>query len=761
MLGDARQGEVRALRIRAAVLPNPAAPSRPKSPPGAWRVVVLLVGLLATFAQLSSAEGSKDAGPGDGSMLSRREAVERRQADVATRVLELRAGPAADPERLALLEHLERLLSQILDELARGEELASRLEAARESMAQPPEEQLGHRPPYSLAEYDDLIEQLEAARRLLNGLEEAVAEAGTSVEAARKALDEAERRRRADRGASAAGARPDIRDLRVEVAEVERELRRIQLEAARRAQQARELQVTRLRDVVEWVENRVVPDPDELEARTARLDDELVRLSQRREQAELQLQPARRRWELLVARAAEESGQDSALRAETSARRAEFVVLQKRVALLGEQIERLERARVLLERRAAVFAAEKPSRSELVQWDDESAEALASLTREIRVDQAEQAAFAQELRTLEESIGTGPDRSWQTRRAKALRETLAVYEENLGSLEAGRQAEEQLRRTLKQGLGSFDLTERVSQLGSIVRDVWRFEVTSSEDRSITIGKIAIGALVFVFGLLVARGFTQWLAPRVLNRARMDEGAAHAYQSLLYYALLAIAFITALRIVDIPLTAFAVVGGALAIGVGFGSQNVVNNFISGLILLAERPIKRGDLVELAGTYGNIERIGLRSTRVRTGDNVHVIVPNSAFLENNVVNWTHNDRQVRIRITVGVVYGSPTRQVETLIRQAIDEHPKVQKKPEPIVLFTEFGDNSLNFEARFWVSIRSLIERLRIESDLRFRIDDLFREAQIVIAFPQRDVHLDAAAPIPVQLIDGGEKERGPS
>ena len=125
----------------------------------------------------------------------------------------------------------------------------------------------------------------------------------------------------------------------------------------------------------------------------------------------------------------------------------------------------------------------------------------------------------------------------------------------------------------------------------------------------------------------------------------------------FYFLLTVAFLTALRMVQIPLTAFAFVGGALAIGVGFGSQNIVNNFISGIILLVERPIKRSDLVDVGGIFGNVEQIGLRSTRIRTGDNVHIIVPNASFLESNVVNWTHSDPKVRVSVSVGVAYGSP--------------------------------------------------------------------------------------------------------
>jgi potassium efflux system protein len=214
------------------------------------------------------------------------------------------------------------------------------------------------------------------------------------------------------------------------------------------------------------------------------------------------------------------------------------------------------------------------------------------------------------------------------------------------------------------------------------------------------------------------------------------------------------FVASLRIVNIPLTALAFVGGAVAIGVGFGSQNVVSNFISGVILLAERPIKLGDLVEVGGVYGSVERIGLRSTRIRTGDNIHVIVPNASFLESNVVNWTHTDERVRVSVEVGVAYGSATREVERVIREALAEHPRVEKSPDPVVLFTKFGDNSLEFRALFWIRMRRQLDRPSVESELRFRIDDLFREAGIVIAFPQRDVHLDAASPFEVRLVRSG-------
>jgi len=138
-------------------------------------------------------------------------------------------------------------------------------------------------------------------------------------------------------------------------------------------------------------------------------------------------------------------------------------------------------------------------------------------------------------------------------------------------------------------------------------------------------------------------------------------------------------------------------------------------------------------------------------VRTADNTHIIVPNSAFLEKNVLNWTLSNNTIRVPVSVGVAYGSSTRDVARLLRRAVEEHGQVLEKPEPMVRFEEFGDNSLNFAVLFWIQAKTISDRWKIQSDIRFRIDSLFREAQISIAFPQRDVHLDTANPVDIRLL----------
>ncbi|MGE0040981.1 MAG: mechanosensitive ion channel family protein [Vicinamibacterales bacterium] len=281
--------------------------------------------------------------------------------------------------------------------------------------------------------------------------------------------------------------------------------------------------------------------------------------------------------------------------------------------------------------------------------------------------------------------------------------------------------------------------------------VWTATIFRVSGQPITVSSVVIATLLVAVGFFVSRAVSRATARTLSRRVALEPGAANALESLSFYALFIAFAFTSLNLVNFPLTIFTIAGGAVAIGVGFGSQNVMNNFISGLILLFERPIRAGDLVGVEGTYGVVEHIGGRSTRIRTADNTHMIVPNSHLLENSLVNFTLSDDVVRTMVPVGVAYGSDVRLVERLLYQVLHEHPAVLQDRDPRVLFTDFGDNALGFEAIFWLRARTTLERRQAESDLRYRIDELFRQAGVVIAFPQRDVHLDTLAPLDVRVV----------
>jgi small-conductance mechanosensitive channel len=506
---------------------------------------------------------------------------------------------------------------------------------------------------------------------------------------------------------------------------------------------------------------------EELEAGPASLAEAIEELDKRDfdlkravESARLDLASADRRFAAAQERLDGLLEPDPAVREEVAARRLQLSTAQRVVSLLEERIERVGLEKEAWERLDAVENRQLTPET-LADWTTESARDLERFAREFAVKRGRAEELRQELeftREQRERIPVGSAQArWVGLQVQALEELQGEYEKELRSLEAVQNLTLKLSKVLESESERLPLSAHLRTLLHQLRAAWSYQLTGSAQEPITPGKIVTALVMFVIGYFVAGAVSRVLGARVFPRMRLEEGAAHAFQSLIFYLLLLIAFLTALRTVQIPLTAFAVLGGALAIGVGFGSQNVVSNFISGLILLAERPIKLGDLIEVEGVYGSVERIGLRSTRVRTGDNIHIIVPNLSFLEKNVINWTHTDPRVRITVTVGVVYGSPTREVERLILQALEEHPRVLPDPRPLVLFRDFGNDALIFETRFWIEMRKVMDRLLIESDVRFRIDELFREAGIVIAFPQRDVHLDTTAPLELRITD--ERDTG--
>ena len=296
----------------------------------------------------------------------------------------------------------------------------------------------------------------------------------------------------------------------------------------------------------------------------------------------------------------------------------------------------------------------------------------------------------------------------------------------------------------------INLRTEFAEVTKKIQNIWNMELWVIDDHGVTVKKLVMALILLIIGLVFIKKIIALWIRRLLVRTHMKETTAAAVEKIINYFTVFLIVLFALRVVNIPLTLFTFLGGAVAIGVGFGAQNLINNFISGFIIMAERPISIGSLIEVDGILGIVEEIGARSTRIRTGENIHILVPNSSFLEKNITNWTLSDHEIRTKVVTGVVYGSPVIEVEELLLKAAKENDRVRKNPEPFVIFADFGDNALIFEVHFWISIRRVIERRIIESSMRFRIDALFRNAGIVIAFPQRDVHVDAQKPLEVRL-----------
>ncbi|EKE67754.1 mechanosensitive ion channel family protein [Gallaecimonas xiamenensis] len=278
--------------------------------------------------------------------------------------------------------------------------------------------------------------------------------------------------------------------------------------------------------------------------------------------------------------------------------------------------------------------------------------------------------------------------------------------------------------------------------------LWQLPLYQSGNATITLGQICIALAISVLGFMVVH----WLTSRLHRRLgkRMGVNGAHVLHKLVSYLLYVVIILVALPFAGIPVTIFAVLGGAVAIGIGFGAQNLINNLISGFILLIEQPIRIGDTVELEDEKGMVEDIGNRCVRIRRTDGVHVLVPNSYFLEQRVVNWTLTEAHVRGIVTLGVAYGSDLGKVKAIMLAIAAQTEQLQKEPPPEVLFDDFGDNALIISLFYWVPARVPMELKRVASGLRFRLDEAFKAADIVIAFPQRDLHLDK---VQVELLAG--------
>lgn len=313
--------------------------------------------------------------------------------------------------------------------------------------------------------------------------------------------------------------------------------------------------------------------------------------------------------------------------------------------------------------------------------------------------------------------------------------------------------EKRLLSEIEIRMGRSTIKDHLVDIKGDIVDFWNIEIWTVDKQPVTLRKLAVACLILLFGMAAAKYALSIIRTRFLLKSQFKETTASAVHKLMSYTAYLLVFLFALRMVNIPLTAFAFLGGAIAIGIGFGAQNLINNFISGFMILGERPINIGDLIEVDSVLGMVEEIGARCTRIRTGENIHILVPNSTFLEKNITNWTHSDKKIRTNVTVGVAYGSPVKTVQEKLLESVRKAPHVLKYPTPFVLFSEFGDNALIFNVYFWVEIRRIIQRREIESNVRFKIDELFSKEGLVIAFPQRDVHLDTLKPLQINIEQG--------
>ena len=684
--------------------------------------------------------------------------IERTRADFA----KLPADQAEDTtlwltQEIVLLGRLDNTYTEQLNTLQHAADLTKESTELADLSQNPRPPEVRLKPPHGLVLLDQLYAQRDYLLRAKALLKTDIENVTTALEDARDDLDDKDRLRRtakesaqeADNRIAAQGA--------LRLAELESRLARETIVLHEKSLATLKLQQSLLAPKLalllpdlEWLHAHLVIGETDLAAAQAKQKKRIAEL-------DLEITDARKLSDQVARLVVSAERRDSASTksaetdTELDSRRADRQTVNLMLSALTAQRERQAVLTEVIRQRILVLTDAGTS-ADFKTAADANDEALARLPKERRPLFAELRKSRQELQTLQarlvDSASPARQQTWVTDRVGHLTAWIAVNERNLADLTELTTARNRLNEELGARVSTFSLGESFTSARTGITAAWNYEVFSIADQPVRVNTILTVIILIIAGHWLSRRTSNLIGSAVFKRCGMNTGRRAAWQTLSFYGLFLIVLLTATNLFHLSLTQFSVVSGALAVGIGFGSQNLISNFISGIILLVERPINQGDVLEINGQQVTVETIGPRSTLVRSRDNTHVIVPNSRLLEENVVNLTLSDDVIRTRIRVGVAYGSPTREVERILEDLMINLEGVMKEPAPFATFTDFGDSSLAFEASFWSALEG---RKNLESELRHLIAEAFVKAGIVMAFPQRDVHLETTKPLQVEIL----------
>ena len=287
----------------------------------------------------------------------------------------------------------------------------------------------------------------------------------------------------------------------------------------------------------------------------------------------------------------------------------------------------------------------------------------------------------------------------------------------------------------------------------VIAQVFQFTLFEINQTPVTLASILMFILFISLFFVGSRLLNRVLSRNILPRFQLEENTRFLMLRITHYLIMITGLVVSFQFVGIDLSGLAVIFGLLSVGIGFGLQNVTANFVAGLILLFERPIRIGDRVTVGNTEGDVRAINFRSTTIQSLNNITIIVPNSEFIANQVINWSHGDPKIRLDIEVGVSYNSDLDLVLKALIEVAEEHKKILKKPEPDVLLQSFGDSAWNMILRVWIAHPRKHHKIR--SEIHCEIVKKFRQYKIEIPFPQRDLHLRSGNAVPFETATGGK------
>ena len=538
---------------------------------------------------------------------------------------------------------------------------------------------------------------------------------------------------------------PRTHMLSLERARINTALSRHQLRTQKLAFDANVTAIQRLRRRLSDMQEKLSFPQEVLDANLEKLQSRITELTEEMNSARKALASANS--SLIRARAAMTSADMDSLTNASSAfmaRSARVDYWEHMVSMIEDEITLIREAQQVWRERYKLFHDQTPG-EEIWKLREDSQTRIAELTRQLEGVRTMESTTLREIAQIQEQAKTeGLSSVVQQNLTQAVDNQQKIIADIFNRYESmipnAIFLQQRLNSEANDNMSTMRLAEKVGSFSKdTVMGFLNTELWQGEGYSVTVSKLVIAIAVFLSSFFLSSLGSKWFKRRMLRQFKASITAANAVQRITFYVLWVAFALIALNIVKIPLTAFAFMGGAMAVGLGFGMQNIFNNLISGFIVIFSRPFKVNDIVEVAGTSGIVEDIGSRSTTIKTWDGLDVVLPNRYFLENSVTNWTGSDLKKREILKVSVSYDADSREVERLLLEVVNGHSSVLKTPAPFVIFKNFGDDGLEFEVYYWIELRKA-SGVKVSSDMRHHIASVLKREGINIPYPQRDVHI---------------------
>ncbi|WP_438481786.1 mechanosensitive ion channel domain-containing protein [Oleiharenicola lentus] len=706
---------------------------------------------------VAPAEKSAELTPA--SIATKREQVRREIVDARARLAKLPDGKLDEnalwlTQETALLERIDSVYLEQEATLQHATDLAKEQAEVQQLSLNLSSPETTFKPPYNLKLLNQLYGERDYVERAGDTLKADIDNVTGELGDAREQLDAKNRARRTAREAVQTGSDLVKAQGQLRLLELETRLAQETVWLKEKSLQTLKLQQSLLAPKKEligprlkWLRKNVAVAEADVKAESAKREKRAAEIDAAMSAAKEDADKASR----LVIAVERRSGAEPNP-AELESRRADRQTANYTLSVLAAQRERLVEMTELGEQRRKVLANTTTSQ-EMRQWAEENETELDRVEKERRQQISDFGKSRRELQALQQKLSGAENEArpaaWENERRQRVAAWIALNERELREIGDLRTERQRLKEEIGERVNLFSIRDATASTRENILAAWNYELFSVKDQPVRV-KTIFGVILLVWlGHWLARRASDLIGSAVFHRMGMNVGRRAAWQTLSFYTFFLIVLLVAFNLFHLSFTQFSVMSGALAVGLGFGSQNLISNFISGIILLIERPVNQGDVIEIDGRQVTVERLGPRSTIVRSADNTHIVVPNSRLLEQPVVNWTLSDDVVRKRIRLGVAYDSPTRKVAELLDGVVKGIENVRKEPAPVVKFADFGENSLVFEIYFWVA---LCDPHDAEDELRHRIAETFAKEKIIMAFPQRDVHLETTKPLRVELLN---------